>query len=237
MATVKQRYGRALPRIIGAAAAVALLAGLAMWIGADDGTKQADLGAGLVSSGLFGLLVLVLDHTLSRGARELDRKLSLAATASPAHDDPDPSVAPEVDALIPRPSEAAPLASTFEAWSDGWQRDTGRIDADQLRIRVLRDSKYFQFFTAVIPGGDFRRHTRAPQVNGVGYGQFQRAIAQRAVEQIRQRITDGEAPSPGDPTTAIELFPDCEAAAREARGLDNAEIVAGERIAQWSQVT
>jgi hypothetical protein len=119
---------------------------------------------------------------------------------------------------------------SFAAVYAGWQRDTARIDADQVRLRVYRDGEYFQLFTGVAPGIDFR-----PAVHGLGpftFTQFQRAFADVSAEAAKEAIAEGRAPL-SDPQTAIELFPDSKEAARRAPRLPDDPYGEAQTVLEW----
>lgn len=123
----------------------------------------------------------------------------------------------------------------FKAVVDKWMRDTSRIDADQLRLRVLCDDDYFQFFTVIVPGTDLRTSIHGASADGVTLPQMHRAIGELAVEQVRQKIIDGDAPRSDDPTIAIELFPDVGQAVRRASSQSDEDHTPGETIETWTQ--
>lgn len=83
---MRSQFGsrRALRWAVGAVIFTMVVFGAALWVTATDQTKQADLGAGLVSTGLFGVLLLALEQVLSQQTQEVDRKVSLAAGPEPA---------------------------------------------------------------------------------------------------------------------------------------------------------
>lgn len=223
---------------IGAVIAVAVVVGAGLWVGADNGTKQSELGAGLVSTGLFGLLLLMFERVLSEQTREVERKVSLAAAPEPTIDvqaGAGGASGESEEGMSERAEGEVRRRSQFKAEVGGWRRDTGRIDADQLRLVVYRDDDYFQFFTAIVPGIAFRVGLHGRSADGVTLAQFRRAIAELAVTQIRQAIATGLAPRDGQRTTAIELFPDVDEAIRLARHQDDEEPRADEVITVWEQ--
>ncbi len=97
---------------------------------------------------------------------------------------------------------------------DTWMRDTSRVDAWQMRLRVWRDGTYYQFFTVVVPGIDL-----AAEVSNRDQEfqtRFWRWLGKLAVDPIRQACESGQAPLP-DPNTAIELRGDVRRAVANAR--------------------
>lgn len=207
------------------AVVVAIVTGTIAWASASDGSKQAELGAGLVSSGVFGVLLLLFERALSAETEAVGRKVSLAASPTPAVDTASAEPAP-----TPSDEEGASEEGAFRVEVDGWMRDGSRIDAEQLRLRVYRDGRYFQFFTAIVPGSAFRVGLHGTR--DITLPQFRRAIAEAAVEQIREKIALGEAPLP-DPTKAIEIFPDIDTAVERGAHLPSAEVVEGDVIGGW----
>lgn len=235
------RRGQRLPAIAGlgtAVVSVLLLAGAILWVTGSDGTKQAELGAGLVSTGVFGLLILLIERALYEQTVEVDRKASLAAVPQPAKDTaidaPDTSEPPSRREEEPVTS-VSPPRHRFKVMVDTWMRDSSRIDADQLRLRVLRDGEYFQFFTAVVPGTELRTAIHGAGADGITLAQLRRAIGDLAVELVRQTIIDGNAPRLDDRTIAIELFPDVHHAVGLARYRRDQDHEHGDVIAEWSQ--
>jgi hypothetical protein len=245
--------------ILAALVLVAVVSGMALWMKASDGTKQADMGAAIVSTGLFGFLLLLVEQGLARQTADVGRRVNLGARPTPAKDveegvldqrvpasradEPmagEPDAQPNVERTPDSGTDVSTSAKSrqnspgrFTAVVDKWMRDSSRIDADQLRIRVLHDDKYFQFFTAIVPGTEFRVGVHGIEAAGVTFPQFQRAIGELAVEQIKQAVADGTAPRDGDQTVALELFPDVQTAVRIARGLEDKELVNGEVIGSW----
>lgn len=118
----------------------------------------------------------------------------------------------------------------FTVEYDKWMRDNSRIDAYQVRLRTFADGDYFQFFTAVVPGMDV---VIAERLSDVTAGGFRRALADVAVEQIKEAISQDAAPRPDDPTKAIELLPDPHEAIQRARRSDGTEYAEGEVIAEF----
>lgn len=246
---------------LGGGIALLVLVGAGLWVEADSGTKQAELGGGLVSTGMFGLLLLLFEQVLSAQTREVDRKVSLAAAPEPSVDQSSEAArraAPDdVDGMAPEPSTAhsseadvpaTPGATDTEPPQDGaspprhfrakvreWMRDTSRIDADQLPVVVECDDRYFQFFTAIVPGAAFRRAIHGSGSDGITLAQLRRATADLAVGEIRQSIGTGQAPRADDPSKAIELFPNVEQAVRRSRNQRDEEHTEGEIVAEWSQ--
>lgn len=246
MASATARRRLRLQRYVAGGAIVAMVAsGGVLWVVSSNGTKQADLGAGLVSTGLFGLLLLAFERVLSEQTEEVDRKVSLSAAPEPARDN---RGAPRADPeeAEPDPGKGGrkarePLTQPqpprrFRVEVDQWMRDRSRIDADQLRLIAWADDHYFQFFTAIVPGIAFRVSVHSAAATGVTLAQFHRGIGDLAVRLIRQKISSGEAPRDDDPTLALELFPDVDEAVRVGRGLPDQDHVEGEVIGEWTEL-
>lgn len=227
--TIPAGTRRAQRYVVGGLIGLVVVVGFILWLVADDETKQADLGAGL-------LLLLAFERVLSAQTQEVDRKVSLAAAPEPARDD---RASAEVVEDEPHEAEgdrqAHPASPTrhFTVEVDTWMLDRSRIDAEQLRLIVYADDQYFQFFTAIVPGAAFRVSIHSAAANGVTLAKFRRGIGELAVRQIRQTIANGEAPRDDDPTLAIALFPNVEEAVRIGRGLVDEDHAEGEIIGEW----
>lgn len=210
----------------------ALVAGGVLWARADSQTKAVDLGAGLVSAGVFGVLLVLLERALSLQASRIERTVELSAAPPPALDTSPPprgTESPPVDERsIDRERGSPP--TIFSVEREGWIRDSSRIDADQVRLRVFADGKYFQFFIGVVAGIEFRVAIHGP--TNITLAQFRRAFTELTVEQIRHVISMGDAPR-SDPTEAIELFPDAAEAARRARHIQDRDYQEGEVVDRW----
>jgi len=105
----------------------------------------------------------------------------------------------------------------IQAVYEGWQRDTSRLDAVQIRIRLLLNGDYFQFLTVVIPAPELRRLVGSDQ--HVTREQLWWHIAQESKTQVWEAAASGEIPK-SNPTMAyeLELFEDqLERAVRQAR--------------------
>lgn len=214
---------------------VALLAGGVLWARADSQTKAVDLGAGLVSAGVFGVLLVLFERALSLQASRIERSVELGAAPSPALDTSPPlrgSQPPLADEGSIDPGPVS-LQAVFTVEREGWIRDSSRVDAEQVRLRVFADGQYFQFFVGIVAGIDFRPAIHGP--TNITLGQFRRAFTDLTVEQIRYVIGTGGVPR-SDPTEAIELFPDAAEAARRARHIEDRDYEEGEVVGRWGGV-
>jgi hypothetical protein len=179
-------------------------AGFALWQGASDGEKQAELGSSMLGGAIVGVALLVVERLWTQTTEQNEVLIGRRASAAPSagkQDEEEVTQTPEADA-------AEPFAVVYE----GWIRDTSRIDAWQARLRVFRSDEYFQFVTAVASGPDLVL-LRAEEATSPG--RFRRAFAEAAVPSIRDAVTRGEIPLE-DPTRAYEVFPDVRAAMRHA---------------------
>lgn len=211
---------------------VALVAGGVLWARADSQTKAVDLGAGLVSAGVFGVLLVLFERALSLQASRIERTVELGAAPPPPLDTSPPPRGTEPPPAEERSIDGERVSphTIFTVEREGWIRDSSRIDADQVRLRVFADGEYFQFFIGVVAGIDFRPAIHGP--TNITLAQFRRAFTELTVEQIRQVISIGDAPR-SDPTEAIELFPDAEEAARRARHIQDRDYEEGEVVGRW----
>lgn len=206
--------------------------GVLLWALGEDGSKRADLGSALVSTGLFGILLIVFERALAGHTRQVERTVELAAAPEPSVDRPSAQrEETEHDGTrMAHTSESAGAKRRYRVESDGWIRAGSRIDAEELRLRVFADDEYFQFFTGIVPGIDFRVAIHGP--TNITLAQFRRAITDLTVELLRREVADGRAPL-DDPTIAIELFPDTYEAARQARYVDDRDYQEDEEVASW----
>lgn len=202
-----------------------------------DGSKEADLGAAIVSTGLFGVLLIIFERALSAHTRQVERKVDLAAAPPPSVDrsrarpaDTEDDGPEDASRRAPTRDEGRGVQRRYSVEREGWVRDGSRIDAEQLRLRSFKDGEYFQFFTGIVPGMDFRVAIRGP--TNITLAQFRRAITDLTAELVRKEITNGRAPLE-DPTIAIALFPDVREAARQARYVDDTDYQDNEVVTSW----
>lgn len=214
--------------------AIALVAGGILWAKADSQTKGVDLGAGLVSAGVFGVLLVLFERALSQQASDIERTVKLGAAPEPPIDNPPPGRGIARSGVDETPSLGRPTSASrvFTVEREGWIRDSSRIDADQVRLRVFTNGEYFQFFVGVVAGTDFRPAIHGPA--NITFAQFRRAFTDATVEHIRRVIRTGDAPRP-DPTQAIEVFPDAREAAQRARYIEDRDYEEGQVVAQWEE--
>jgi hypothetical protein len=222
--------------------------GLWLWKDASDGSKQADLGAGLVSTGGMGLLLVYFERTFVGESRNIRSAVSLGAAppeydtggeAHSVHVEDHLGITDQVEVVVTDTDQfkvtetehIERVPRLLRVQYDGWQRDTLRIDASSARLRVLNeDGTRFQFFTALVSGIGLR--VALGSARGVTVRQFRRAFADLAVDSIRQAITDGDVPL-NDTSMAFEVFPDADQAARSARSVEDREYEEGEIIAEF----
>jgi hypothetical protein len=201
---------------------VAACVGVAFYVTASNGTKQADFGTALMSAAVIGVLVVFFERSLRRETTQIRRDTShlqdaveKSAAPPPEVDVPPPDVLPVdlstgVERGVRETASGASLSARqqYKVQYDGWQRDSRRIDAYQARLRVLReDGIYFQFFSAVMSGIAIR--TGLGTENGLTAATFRNAVADVGSELARQAISERRAPL-DEPTVAIEVFPDPE---------------------------
>jgi hypothetical protein len=103
----------------------------------------------------------------------------------------------------------------------GTIRDTSRLDAVQVRLRVFRGDDYFQFVTVPVPAPELRGSIGADAK--VTPGQLWNAIATESRPQLEDAVRRREIPL-DPPTTAFELLVDVGNAVRKARRGEVADI-------------
>jgi hypothetical protein len=219
--TIARARTRTVALLLAGLIILAFVVGLMTYLRASDGTKQADAGAGLLATGVFGLLLLLFEQAISLQAREIRETVAVSAAPPPAMDESPPGI-------VRRPDRTQ--VNRYKVQYDGWQRDTSRVDASQVRLRLLNeDDSYFQFFTGIVPGIDTR--LTLGSARNMSTAQFRRAVTGLAVELIREAIANGLTPL-DDPTIAVEVFPNAEEAARHASQLEDREYGDGEIVAE-----
>jgi hypothetical protein len=194
--------------------AVPVIAGLTLWIPSSDGTKQESLGSALISGVVVGLALYVVARVFASGAEERQSEELGAAALRSTFDGGTPQDNELVHAArAPEPG--------YSVEYEGSIRDTTRIDAQQVRLRVFRGSEYFQFVTVPVPGPSFRRQVGLE--SGLEVNQVWWAVGHAAGPFIESAIARGDIPL-DTPSNAYEvLLPDAvlnQAIAEARRGPD-----------------
>jgi hypothetical protein len=223
------------PWVLWAAVSLSLagvVVGFAMWVQADSGSKAVDLGSGLVATGLFGLIFIGLERALAARLQEGTDTVSGLLPGGPELRDEDVDLAGQGGPIKrPQPggSSADPYPHEYSAEFAGWQRDGSRVDAYQVRVRVYRDRRYFQFFTGVVPGMAVDH-----LASGVSLTAIQRASALETVRIARERILQGVVPL-DDPISASEVLVQPEALEMLVRRqpADGEALQEGDRFDTW----
>jgi hypothetical protein len=216
-------------RAVAVGAIVALTGiGFALWFNAEDGEKQADLGSAMLGGAVVGAALLLAEKQFERLTRRQEDVRALA-TVETAPEEPTPTIIrPE---SIPSGEQVgtptvlvdAEYAVTYE----GNFSDFGRRDARQVRLRVSRDSEYFQFVTAIAPGPSLILLGALDQEAGG----FWLAFSRNACDLIKDAIRRGEIPL-SNRTQAYEVFPDVETALKKARAVKD-EAKVGEIVCRF----
>ncbi len=110
----------------------------------------------------------------------------------------------------------AQVARTRSVVFEGVQRDTSRVDAQQVRLRLFDGDDYLQFVTIPVPSPEMRRFVGEDA--NVTPGQLWWHIAKAAQPYLEDAIRTGLIPME-DPTMAfeVELYGVLEHAVRTAR--------------------
>jgi hypothetical protein len=217
---------------------------LSLYAFASSGEKQADLGGALVSAAVIGVLVVYFERSFRRETTEIRRDTTNIQDAVDKSAAPQPAVdveAPEPqaadrEAVVADEAEGVTPTSGPQKYTVqylGWQFDSSRVDAQQARLRVLRENgTYFQFFTAIMSGIAIR--TALGFASGITAAQFRRAVAVMGSEQARAAIRARRAPL-DDPTIAIELFPKVDEVIRRSPLEEDREFDEGETFTEiWA---
>ncbi len=120
--------------------------------------------------------------------------------------------------------------SSFRVEYENTIRDTSRVDALQVRLRVFRDGKYFQFVTVPVPAPELRGWIGADAE--VTQGQLWAAVAQAACPLIEDAARRGEIPL-ANPTMAYEVYANVQTAVQKARYGRIEEIAAGDTVCEF----
>lgn len=204
------------------ALAVGITLGLLIWAKADSGTKAVDLGAGLVATGAFGGILVFLERELShRIGRATEDIQAISPVGDPLPDSGRAVTTAQLSSGRPR---------SFSAEFVGWMRDENRIDASQVRLRVLCDGEYFQFFTGVVSGPALRMAIHGSEQ--MGLDQYKRGCIYAAVSGIQLLVEEGFEPL-DEPLNAVELLVDSDVAERRARLEPNEPIEDGAAVGTW----
>ena len=198
-------------RIVVAALFLVVGTGIGLFVLGSSSSKISDLGTTLIGSALVGAVLVLLEQALAGRADQSERKIIAFGAAATATDS---VIEPVVPVEVVAETVSVSGSNHYAVYYTGWQRDPDRVDVFSARLRVLRNSQYFQFFTASVPGLDFALAVEALKA---GPGAVQRAVVDEAVGHIRGMIERGEAPRSDDPTKAIEVRPELNAVLRRAR--------------------
>jgi len=230
--------------LIGVGVMCVLGIALVLWIPGTNGSKQADLGSSLAAGLVVGVVLLYAQWSLNRTNQQ--GQTSIAMGANPAGSEPsEDSSGVEVHAETAK-AEVVTGSATVDVKFGidasivatnlvqvvylGWQRDTSRVDAVQVRLQLRRGSEYFQFVTVVIPSPELRHWVADdPQVTRERIWWH---VADAAKSVITSAIVSGEIPKP-NPTMAYEveiLGNDLRKAVMAARSDDKHEVSVGREV-------
>jgi hypothetical protein len=212
---------------------VVFATGLGLWVQAKSGSKAAELGTSLLSGLVVGLVVggalYVAQAAMSRDADRRQDQMAMSASTEPI---PSPDVLPAgLTPLQPsEESEEPPVHGHFRVTYEGTVRDTSRLDALQVRLRVFADDTYFQFVTVPVPAPELRGYVGADA--NVTQGQIWGAIARIACPLIEDAVRRGEIPL-ADRTHGFEVYIDVGKAIHMARYGDVEEIAADQTVCEF----
>jgi hypothetical protein len=220
-----------LPASVGVLVLGVFVLGLVLWVKASSGSKQAELGtsvlSGLVVGVVVGAALRVAQVAMSRDAdrRQVDVAMSASTEPVPIPDEPPVDLA----RLAPQEEEGrkVPVHGHFRVEYEGTQRDTSRLDAQQLRLRVFANDAYFQFVTVPVPGPELRACA-----SDVLQGQLWSAIAHAACPRIEDAVRRREIPVT-DPIQAFEVYVDVMTTAPRVRYGQVEEITTGQTVCEF----
>jgi hypothetical protein len=185
------------------AVGVPVVIGLVLWGTSSDGTKQENLGAALISGVIVGVALYLAAQVFTKGEEQRQsEELRATALMTPAPAEP----AQDLNAPTTEPFLSHSAATDYTVEYEGSIRDTSRIDAQQIRLRVFKDGEYFQFVTVPVPGPTFRG--RFGLMGGLEVGQVWWSVGQAAGPFIESAVDRGDLPL-DSPIDAFEvLLPD-----------------------------
>ncbi|MGP8064517.1 MAG: hypothetical protein ACLP5O_18475 [Acidimicrobiales bacterium] len=213
---------------------------LALWLPASNGSKQADLGSSILSGVVVGAVLFFVGKAFNAVTvqGQTDAAMHAGPNPSPAQDDF--AGAPEEVVVHVGSAEAeghaqAPSISTivtpprrFRVEYEDWQRDTSRVDALQIRLRLFEGDRYFQFITIPIPAPELRRLIGADP--DVTQGRVWWHVAMSVKPQLVDAIQRGEIPKEHFKFAYEVQVHDLDSAIREARRDKVHEVVVGQTI-------
>jgi hypothetical protein len=183
--------------------AVPVIVGMVLWGTSSDGTKQENLGAALISGVIVGVALYLAAQVFTKGEEHRQSEelrataLMTAAPAEPAQD---------FDAPPSEPFLSHSTVANYTVEYEGSIRDTSRIDAQQIRLRVFKDGEYFQFVTVPVPGPTFRG--RLGLMSGLEVGQVWWSVGQAAGPFIESAVDRGDLPLDSPIDSYEILLPD-----------------------------
>jgi hypothetical protein len=199
----------------------------AIWSTATDGTKQADLGSSLLGGLVVGFILLLVGRQFNETARQgqANEAMQKLPDTEPEADSGDVAAPPRTSNVEVAPSDAVGEIEdgqrTFQVVYEGTQRDTSRLDAQQIRLRlfevVLDGDKllYTQFVTVPVPSPELRQFVGAD--SKITEGQLWWHVATAIEPRLTNAIQRGEIPT-ATPSFAYEVSTyDLRDAVRRAR--------------------
>jgi hypothetical protein len=178
-----------------------------VWVTASQGSKEADLGSSLFSGLVVGVALLVVGRMFDATARrgQSDAAMQQLPDSRADREQTDTTV------VVPQPAHVTVQADvstvsttdanvrTFELVYEGTQRDTSRLDAQQIRLRlfeIVADAEqplYTQFVTIPVPSPELRRFVGADP--NVTEGRLWWWIARSIEGPLIAAIQRGEVPT------------------------------------------
>jgi hypothetical protein len=223
---------------------------VALWLVAHfpNNSKEEQVGTALLSGVVVGAVLLIVERSFTTAAdrRQTDRAMeTIAAPVQRDEGAPPAPVKDEENALqealaggekVERPYLLYEVDTretrSYRVVFEDTQRDTSRVDAIQIRLRVFVGDGYFQFVTIPVPTPELRRLVSSDR--SVTRERLWWHIAKAAESQLTEAIGSKAIPL-SDPTFAFEVQVfNLDRAVLAARlDLQKHEVRAGETIYEF----
>src|ERR1017187_2187219 len=188
----------------------------AIWATASNGSKEADLGSSLFSGLVIGVALLIVGKMFDQTAKQgqSDVAMQQLPDSKPDEDSAEaivvkpPAAHGSGQAGVPTVEVTRTDERTFELVYESAQRDTSRLDAQQIRLRLFevvpetQQRLYTQFVTIPVPSPELRRLVGADP--NVTEGRLWWHIALSIRPRLINAIQRGEVPT-ATPSFAYEV--------------------------------
>jgi len=176
---------------------------MALWLPASSGSKEADLASALLSGVVVGVVLVFVGKTFSAATVQAqdDAAMQLSSGLTQIQDNvdlsPSTTTVPSTginhtESSGARSPTSAPTGQTFSVIYEEFTRDSSRVSAYLIKLRVVIESEYFQFVTIPVPYPELRRVITS--IPGVPLNQLLWQVARSAEEPLINAIEVGEIP-------------------------------------------